>query len=100
VICLKKLFAPPTDTNDNNPMKSDLDFNNDPKITGPMTRAMKKLLDHKNAAHLGINLLCDLTIMHCTMCEWEQDCYDTAIERSHFCSTIHKRKMHMAHKKQ
>jgi hypothetical protein len=80
VIHLKKFFAPPTDINDNNPMQSDLDFNNDPKITGPMTQAMKKLLDHKNAVQLAINLLCDLTKMHCTMCEWEQDCSDTTIE--------------------
>ncbi len=33
-------------------LQSDLDFNSEPKITGPMTRAMKKLLDHKNTCCL------------------------------------------------
>jgi len=37
-----------------------LDFNSEPKITGPMIQAMKKLLDHKNAAQLAISVLCDL----------------------------------------
>jgi hypothetical protein len=45
-----------------------------PKITGPVTRAMKKLMDHKNAAQLAINVLCNLSKQHCAMCEWEQDC--------------------------
>jgi hypothetical protein len=29
---------------------SDLDFSSEPKDTGPVTWAMKRLLDHKNAA--------------------------------------------------
>jgi len=45
-----------------------------PKITDPVTRAMKKLMDHKNAAQLAINVLCNLSKQHCAMCEWEQDC--------------------------
>ena len=44
-----------------------------------MTRAMKKLLDHKNAAQLAINVLCDLSKKHCTMCEWEQECSDNPL---------------------
>ncbi len=44
-----------------------------------MTRAMKKLLDHKNAAQLAINVLCDLSKKHCAMCEWEQECSDNPL---------------------
>jgi hypothetical protein len=44
-----------------------------------MTRAMKKLLDHKNAAQLAINDLCDLSKKHCAMCEWEQECSDNPL---------------------
>jgi hypothetical protein len=44
-----------------------------------MTRALKKLIDHKNAAQLAINVLCDLSKKHCTMCEWEQECSDNPL---------------------
>ncbi len=45
-------------------------------MSRPMTRALKKLIDHKNAAQLAINVLCDLSKKHCAMCEWEQECSD------------------------
>ncbi len=77
VMCLKKFFADKNDSqNDSDSEKvipDNLDFNAEPKISGPMTRAMKKLLDHKNAAQLAINVLCGLSKKHCAMCEWEQE---------------------------
>jgi hypothetical protein len=36
-----------------------------------MTREMKKLIDHKNAAQLAINVLCDLSKKYCAMCKWK-----------------------------
>jgi hypothetical protein len=56
-----------------------LDFKREPKITGPITRAMKKLMEQKHAAQLAINVLCDLTKKHCSMCKWEQDCSDNPL---------------------
>jgi hypothetical protein len=41
--------------------KEILDFNTEQNISRPMTRALKKLIDHKNAAQLAINVLCDLS---------------------------------------
>jgi hypothetical protein len=71
VMCLKKFFSAPSDTqNDNDINQENLDFNAEPKITGPVTRAMKKLMDLKNAAQLAINVLCDLskkTLRHVQM---------------------------------
>jgi hypothetical protein len=32
-----------------------------------MTRALKKLIDHKNAAQLAINVLFDLSKKHCAI---------------------------------
>jgi hypothetical protein len=52
----------PSDQNGESDTHSEtLDFNSVPKITGPVTWAIKKLLDHKYAAQLGINVLCDLS---------------------------------------
>ena len=80
VMRLKRFFASPSDTNSENDTTSEnLDFNSEPKITGPVTRAMKKLLEHKNAAQLAINVLCDLSKKHCAMCEWEQECSDNPL---------------------
>jgi hypothetical protein len=52
---LKKFFAPnaqdsniETDTNQN-----DLDFKSEPKITGPITRAMKKTIATKRSYRIG-----------------------------------------------
>jgi hypothetical protein len=59
---LKKFFSAPSDTqSDNKINQENLDFNAEPRITGPVTCAMKKLMDHKNAAELAINVLCDLS---------------------------------------
>jgi hypothetical protein len=60
-------------------IKSDLNFNNEPKFTGPITRAMKKLLEQQKATNLVISVLCDLTKTHCSMCEWEQECSDNPL---------------------
>ncbi len=40
---------------------------------------MRKLMEHKNAAQLAINVLCDLSKKHCAMCEWEQECSDNPL---------------------
>jgi hypothetical protein len=51
----------------------DFDFNSESKQTGPITRAMKKLLDHKNAPQLA------LSKEHCAMCQWEQEFSDNPL---------------------
>jgi hypothetical protein len=75
---LKKFFSEKNDYNTDNHTSANkpenLDFNAEPKISRPMTRAMKKLIEHKNAAQLAINVLCDLSKTHCATCEWEQEC--------------------------
>ena len=60
---LKKLFAPTTENSngDTNAQQSDLDFRSAPKITGPVTHAMKKLMQQKEATEMAINVLCDLS---------------------------------------
>ena len=78
VMRLTKFFSEKNDSNTDNHTSANvpenLDFNAEPKISRPMTRAMKKLIEHKNAARLAINVLCDLSKKHCAMCEWEQEC--------------------------
>jgi hypothetical protein len=77
IMRLNKFFSAPNDLrSENDTPTENLDFNREPKITGPVTRAMKKLMDHKNAMQLAINVLCDLSKKRCTMCEWEQECSD------------------------
>jgi hypothetical protein len=56
-----------------------LNFNEKQEITGPVTRAMKKLLEQQNATKLAISVLCDLTKQHCSTCEWEQECSDNPL---------------------
>jgi hypothetical protein len=75
---LKKLFSSDTlqQQNGENPT---LYFNSEPVTSAPMTRAMKKLIHHKNAGQLAINVLCDLSKEHCAMCEWEQECSDNPL---------------------
>jgi hypothetical protein len=80
VMRLKKFFAPPpstTEAADSN--NSDLNFKEAPKITGPVKRAMKKLLLQKEATEMAINVLCDLSKKHCSMCEWEQEFSDNPL---------------------
>ncbi len=74
---LKKFFAP-TDSKPNGATESDseLNFKDAPKITGPVTRAMKKLLLQKEATEMAI---CDLSKKHCSMCEWEQEFSDNPL---------------------
>jgi len=60
VMCLNAFFGMPTELKQDSQEQPDLDFNSEPKITGPMIQAMKKLLDHKNTAQLAISVLCDL----------------------------------------
>jgi hypothetical protein len=88
---LKKFFSVPNDLNsekDTQPEKHD--FNGEPKITGPVTRAMKKPMDHKNAAQLAINALCDLSKKHCPMCEWEQETRFTINRKAHMRTNAEK----------
>jgi hypothetical protein len=40
---------------------------------------MKKLMQQKDAAEFAINVLCDLTKQHSSMCEWEQECSDNPL---------------------
>ncbi len=83
VMRLKKFFSDKNDSKkesdneQNNP--ENLDFNTETKLSVPMTRAMKRLIDHKNAAQLAINVLCDLSKKHCAICEWEQRCLDNPL---------------------
>ena len=79
VMHLKKFFSDKSEAQNDKIVPETLDFKAEPKISGPMTRAMKKLLDHKNAAQLTINVLCDLSKKHCAMCEWEQECSDNPL---------------------
>jgi hypothetical protein len=80
VMRLKKFFALSNDNNSENDAQLEtLDFNNKPKITGPVTRTMKRLLDQKNAAQLAINVLCGLSKQHCAICKWEQECSDNPL---------------------
>jgi hypothetical protein len=40
---------------------------------------MKKLLLQKEATEIAINVLCDLSKKHCSMCEWEQEFSDNPL---------------------
>ncbi len=65
---LKIFFALPSDTSSENDTPTEtLDFNSEPKITGPVTWAMKKLLDHKNTAQLAINV-CVIYLSNIVQC--------------------------------
>ncbi len=80
---IKKFFKQP-ETNSDNENKTvsgsdNLDFNSRSEFTGPVSRAMKKLLKQKNASNLAISVLCDLSKKHCSMCEWEQECSDNPL---------------------
>jgi hypothetical protein len=63
VMRLKKFFAPSTENpaSETDAQPSDFDFNSAPKISGPVTWAMKKLIQQKEATELTINVLCDLS---------------------------------------
>jgi hypothetical protein len=61
------------------PGSDELNFNSKPEFTGPVTRAMKNLLEEQNATNLAISVLCDLSKKHCSMCEWEQECSDNPL---------------------
>jgi hypothetical protein len=73
----KNDFKKESDSEQVNP--ENLDFNTETKLSGPMTRAMKRSIHHKNAAQLTINVLCDLSKKHCAICEWEQECSDNPL---------------------
>jgi len=75
VMRLKKFFAP-SDPITEGAASTHKDA---PKITGPVTRAMKKLLLQKEATEMAINVLCDLSKKHCSMCEWEQEFSDNPL---------------------
>ncbi len=77
---LKKFLAPTKDNDgESDTQPNDLDFKSEPKITGPITRAMKKLLQQKEATEMAINVLCDLSKKHCSSCEWEQEFSDNPL---------------------
>ena len=60
---LKKSFAPNSQASnsENDTNQNDLDFKSEPNITGPITRAMKKLLQQQEATELAISVLCNLS---------------------------------------
>jgi hypothetical protein len=70
VMRLKKFFSPTQKDSETISENIDLDFKSEPKITGPITRAMKKLIEQQKATKLAISVLCDLTKEQCSMCEW------------------------------
>jgi len=77
---LKKFFVPPANSNnDTDTQHIELDFKSEPKITGPVTRTMKKLIQQKEATEMAISILCDLSKQHCSMCEWKQECSDNPL---------------------
>ncbi len=71
-----KTFFPPSTKSETVSENNDLNFKSEPKITGFITRAMKKLLEQQKTIEMAINVLCDLSKTHCSMCEWEQECSD------------------------
>jgi len=36
-------------------------------------------MQQKEATEMAINILCDLSKQHCSMCEWEQECSDNLV---------------------
>ncbi|MFN9940179.1 MAG: hypothetical protein ACK56I_11975, partial [bacterium] len=80
-----KQFFNQKDTNSENEQNktvsgsSELDFNSEQNPSGPVTRAMKKLMEQQKATNLAISVLCDLSKKHCSMCEWEQECSDNPL---------------------
>ncbi len=78
---IKKFFKSENSDNQNKTVSGsdELNFNAKPKFTGPVTRAIKKLLEQQNATNLAISVLCDLSKKHCSMCEWEQECSDNPL---------------------
>jgi hypothetical protein len=80
IMRLKKFFAPLSENAaSNTDTKNELNFKSEPEITGPVTDAMKKLLQQKEATEMAINVLCDLSKKHCSMCEWEQEFSDNPL---------------------
>jgi hypothetical protein len=81
IMRIKKFFQQTSDKDESKTVSGspDLDFNSKSEISGPVTRAMKKLLEQQNATNLAISVLCDLSKKHCSMCEWEQECSDNPL---------------------
>jgi hypothetical protein len=81
VMRIKKFFKSDNSDIQNKtvPGSDELNFNSKSEFTGPVTRAMKKLLEQKNATNLAISVLCDLSKKYCSMCEWEQECSDNLL---------------------
>jgi len=78
VMCIKKNF-PPLPKSETVSENNDFNFNSEPKITSPITQAMRKLLDQQKATEMAIHVLFDHSKTHCSMCEWEQDCSDNPL---------------------
>jgi hypothetical protein len=78
VMRIKKFFKPASESKTISD-QNDLNFKSEPKITGQITRAMKKLLEQQNATEMAFSVLCDLTKTHCSVCEWEQECLDNSL---------------------
>ncbi len=82
VMHIKKFFKQQDNSETQNKTVSgseNLNFNSNSEFTGPVTRAMKKLLEQQNAINLAISVLCDLSKKHCSICEWEQECSDNPL---------------------
>ncbi len=64
IMRIKKFFKQNDNSDTQNKTDSgsnDLNFNSKSEFTGPVTRAMKKLLEQQNATNLAISVLCDLS---------------------------------------
>jgi len=82
IMRIKKFFKQQDNSDTPNKTASgsdDLNFNSKSEFTGPVTRAMKKLVEQQNATNLAISVLCDLSKKHCSMCNWEQECSDNLL---------------------
>ncbi len=63
VMRIKKFFKSDNSDIQNKtvPGSGELNFNSKSEFTGPVTRAIKKLLEQQNATNLAISVLCDLS---------------------------------------
>jgi len=64
VMRIKKFFKQSDNSDTQNKTVSgsdELNFNSKSEFTGPVTRAMKKLLEQQNATNMAISVLCDLS---------------------------------------
>ncbi len=71
VMCIKKFFKQPENNSDSKNKtvsgSENLDFNSKSELTGPVTRAMKKLLEQQNATNLATFVIYLKTLLNVRM---------------------------------